>query len=187
MNITRTVLSAAMSAATWCSLLSAQEKASVPTKATCLAFVQEFYGWYVPKVRATTLDSMDAALKGRRTAFSRQLLKGLQDVDDDARRNQEAGLDFDWILNSQDPGDPGDPGYLVRNSSLNANVCRVEVSRQRPDGEAEKIVPDLEFEDGRWVFTNFHYPDSPYPQSENLLGMISTYLKSARESPHKPN
>jgi hypothetical protein len=187
MNISKAVLSTAMLAATGCSLLSAQEKASVPTKASCLAFVQEFYGWYVPKARATALGSMDAALKVRRVAFSRHLLKGLQDVDDDARRNQEAGLDFDWILNSQDPGDPGDPGYLVRNSSLSANVCRVEVSRQRPDGETEKIVPELKFEDGRWLFTNFHYPDSPYPQSENLLGMISAYLKSARGSPQKPN
>ena len=130
---------------------------------------------------------MDAALKVRRTAFSRQLLKGLQGVDDDAKRNQEAGLDFDWILNSQDPGDPGDPGYVVRNSSLNANVCRVDVSRQRPDGKTEKIVPELKFESGQWLFTNFHYPDSPYPQSENLLSMISVYLKVARESAKKPN
>ena len=156
-------------------------------KQSCVAFVREFYAWYVPKARAENLDSMDAALKERRNAFSERLLKGLQDVDADAKRNQEAGLDFDWILNSQDPGDAGDPGYLVGNGRLNGNACRVDVSRQRPDGKGERIVPELTFERGRWTFVNFHYPGSPYPQSENLLSMIKEYLTSVRQSPKKPH
>jgi len=168
-----------------CAFLSAQEKKPVPTKESCLAFVQEFYGWYVPKARDMNVQSLDLALKQRRSAFSARLIKGVEAVEADARRNQEAGLDFDWILNSQDPGDPGEPGYLVRNSKLNGNVCTVDISRQRPDGKGERIVPELTFNDGRWLFVNFHYPDSPYPQSENLLSIVKNYLDSAREAPDK--
>ena len=167
--------------------LFAQEKKLGPTKESCLAFVQEFYGWCVPKARSTTENSMDAALRQRRSAFSPRLVRGLEKVDADAKRNQEAGLDFDWILNSQDPGDPGDPGYIVLDSKLKGNLCRVDVSRQRPDGEGERIIPELIFENERWVFLNFHYPDSPYPQSENLLSMIKVYLDSVVESPKKPH
>jgi len=95
-------------------------------------------------------------------------------------------LDFDWILNSQDPVDPNDPGYFASDGTVEGSMCRVHVSRQRPDGKGEKIVPELKFEDGRWFFVNFHYPDVPYPQSENLLGLIGSYLKAPRGS-SKPN
>jgi hypothetical protein len=186
MNIAKVALSAAVFAATCCPFLSAQDKkTAIPTKESCLAFVQEFYGWYVPKARDINVHSLDLALKERRSAFNPRLIKGVEAVEADATRNQEAGLDFDWILNSQDPGDPGEPGYLARNSKLNGNVCHVEVSRQRPDGKGERIVPELNFEHGRWLFVNFHYPDSPYPQSENLMSMIKAYLNSVSESSKK--
>jgi hypothetical protein len=179
MNIGKIVLSVSMLAASCCSFVSAQGKTSVPTKESCLAFVQEFYGWYVPKARDLSVDSLDLALKQRRSAFSVQVIKEVEAVEADARRNREAGLDFDWILNTQDAGDAGDPGYLVRNSKLNGNVCRAEVYRQLPEGKVVKdVVPDLSFEHGRWLFVNFHYPDSRY----NLLNMTKQYLDSVSKS-----
>jgi hypothetical protein len=181
MNVGTIALSAVIFVATCCPLLVAQEKKSTPTKESCLNFVQEFYGWYVPKARDINVNSLDLALKERRSAFSAELIKGVESVEADARSHQEAGLDFDWVLNSQDPGDAGDPGYVVSNSKLSGYICRVDVLRQRPDGKGESISPALKFENGRWRFTNFHYPDSPYPQSENLLSMISGYLRTARE------
>jgi hypothetical protein len=129
--------------------------------------------------------SLDLALKQRRFAFSPRLVRGVEAVEEDARRHQEAGLDFDWILNSQDPGDPGEPGYLVRNSVMSGNVCRADVSRQRPDGKGERIVPELSFENGQWRFMNFHYPDSPDPQSENLLSIIKLNLPAGHPKAEK--
>ncbi len=179
MNSCRLVLCVVIFASVHSSFLWAREKASAPTKETCLAFVRNFYGWYVPKARTETLNSDDAALKARRSAFSQRLLKGLQAVDEDAKLNQEAGLDFDWILNSQDPGDLGDPDYLVRNARVTGNACRVDVARQRSDRKTERIVPELNFAAGGWVFVNFYYPDSTSPESENLLNMIRVYLNAA--------
>jgi hypothetical protein len=130
--------------------------------------VRDFYDWYVPRARTGTLNSEDAALNARRDAFSPQLLKYLAELDGEQKRNRDAGLDFDWILNSQDPGDPGDSDYLVRSAKMEGHFCRVNVSRQ-PDGKSERISPKLRFGSGRWLFVNFHYPNAPRTQSENLL------------------
>jgi hypothetical protein len=177
------LIAVAIFAATACSPVSAQEKRIDPTKESCLAFVQQFYRWYVPKARDVNVASLDVALRERRSAFDARLIKGVDDVEADAERNREAGLDFDWILNTQDPGDPGDPDYVIRNSRVTGNVCRVDVSRS--DAKSKKIVPELEFRHGRWVFVNFHYPDSQYPQSENLLSIIKGYLHPINNSSGK--
>lgn len=164
-----------------CPVVPSQETARL-SRASCLAFVKAFYGWYVPKARAETLTSEGAALRERPSAFSSQLLNQLSEFEAEHKRNQDAGLDFDWILNSQDPGGPGEPGYEARGANLNGQTCRVNVSRQRPDGKGEKISPELKFENGRWLFVNFHYPGALYPQSENLIAMIRSYLKVSREA-----
>jgi hypothetical protein len=128
------------------------------------------------------LTSGDAALRERRSAFSSQLLSQLAQVEAEQKRSQDAGLDFDWILNSQDPGGPGDPGYVVSGATLNSYTCRVNVSRQRPDGKGERITPELKFENGHWFFVNFHYPGTLYPQSENLVSLIRSYLKDSKQA-----
>lgn len=154
-------------------------------KSPALAFVQEFYDWYVPKARDMTVNSLDLP-KERHPAFSARLIQGVETIEADARRHHEAGLDFDWILNTQNPGDPGDPSYLVRNSKLTGNVCRVDVYRQVPGGKIEKdVIPELNFEHGKWL-VNFHYPDSRYPQNENLLSIIKANLDSISRAPKEP-
>jgi tetratricopeptide (TPR) repeat protein len=185
MNFGKIRFSAAIIAVTFCQLISAQDQKSAATKESCLAFVQEFYGWYITKARDVSVDSLDLALKERRSAFIAKLTKGVEAVDADARRYKEAGLDFDSVLNSQDPGDSGD--YSVSDSKLSGNACRVDVFRQRPDGKGERISPELRFENGRWHFVNFHYPDSPYLQSENLLSMVAVHLSDIPELKLKQN
>jgi hypothetical protein len=41
-------------------------------------------------------------------------------------------------------------------------------------------VPELAFENGKWVFTNFHYGDSDIPANENLLSVLQQ-LKKERD------
>src|SRR5664279_986864 len=135
MNATKIVVSLAMLTTVCWSSLSAQVTTSRPTKESCRAFVEEFYNWYVPKARNLNVDSIDLALKERRSAFDAHLLNAVEAVEKDARRNSEAGLDFDWILNTQDAGDPGDPGYLVRNAIVSEKICRIEIYRQPREGK----------------------------------------------------
>jgi len=80
--------------------LFAQEKKVVPTKESCQAFVQEFYDWYLPKVRDLHVNSEELALTERRSAFSAQLVKGVEQVEAAATRDHDIGLDFDWVLAS---------------------------------------------------------------------------------------
>jgi tetratricopeptide (TPR) repeat protein len=185
MNLGRILLSAALAVLSCYSPSSAPGQESSASAESCLSFVQDFYGWYARNASNTNVDSLDLALKERRSAFSTKLINGVEAVNADARPYKEAGLDFDWILNSQDPGGPGD--YIVSIGRLAGYACRVDVFRQRADGNGEKISPELKFENGRWLFVNFHYPDSPYPQSENLLSMIAVYLNDIPEKKLKEN
>lgn len=68
MNARKIVLSVAVLAPVCCPSLSAQQRTSIPTEKSCLAFVEEFYNWYLPKVRDMNVDSSDLALKERRSA-----------------------------------------------------------------------------------------------------------------------
>jgi hypothetical protein len=181
MNAARLALSLAALVTVCCPGLSAQKPRSAPTEESCRAFVQEFYNWYTPKARSMDADSLDLAVKERRSAFDVQLVKAVEAVEADAIRNREAGLDFDWILDTQDAGDPGDAGYVVRNGVVSEDTCRIEVYRQLPAGRLQKkVMPELRFANGRWIFVNFRYPDS-----EDLLRLTKAYLDSA-EPPNKP-
>jgi hypothetical protein len=181
------LLTALFLATTLCSILSAQEKEPAPTKASCLTFVQQFYRWCVPESRDTNVYALELALKQWRFSFSGRLVRGLEAVDAEARHTGEAGLDFDPILNSQDSGDPGDPGYLVGTGKVSGKTCRVEVARDRSDGKGERVIPELSFGRGHWFFVNFHYPNSPYPHSDNLLSLIKGYLEAGNGASRKPH
>jgi len=175
MNTSKVALTLAALITVGCPCLSAQKPKSGPTKESCQTFVQGFYNWYVPKARNMDVDSIDLALKERRSAFDAQLAKAVKAVEADALRNRDAGLDFDWILNTQDAGDPGDPGYIVRSAVVSEETCRIEVYRRLPKGRLQKeVMPELRFENGRWLFVNFHYPDSA-----DLLRLTKTYFDSA--------
>lgn len=160
-------------------LVFAQASGPVASPKSCQSFVQEFYDWYLPKARSLDINSLDLALRQRASVFSARLIDAVKAVEADAARERDAGLDFDWILNTQDPGDPGEPGYVARDATVSAATCRIDVYRQMSPGKVEKeVVPELEFEHGRWRFVNFHYPDSTAAENENLLSLTSAYLKS---------
>jgi hypothetical protein len=43
------------------------------------------------------------------------------------------------------------------------------------------VLPEMKQENGRWVFTNFHYPDVTTPTDENLIAELKS-LRTERES-----
>ncbi len=166
-------------------LLWAQEKSPQSSKESCRNFVQGFYDWYLPKVRVLSGDPLQDALKYKHSVFSRELLRGLAETKAREIADKDAGLDFDPILNTQDAGDPGDPPYSVRNVARKGDKYWADVYLSDKKTEKPWVVAELMVDHGHWVFTNFHYPDSPYPQSENLLSLIRNYLAPRPGAPKK--
>lgn len=177
------ILSGILLAAASVSSIAAQTEVGA-SRDSCKAFVQDFYSWYVPKTLTLGGAPLQLALKERRSQFSPELVKGIEEVDTYASRNREAGLDFDPILNTN--GEDGE--YVVGQTTVEHNVCHIGILRRQPGRKPERVVnTELNFHQGRWFFVNFHYPRSPSPQSENLLSMIKAYLDLTRESGNKPH
>lgn len=167
-------------------LAFAQQQPPQSAGKTCEAFVKEFYAWYLNADRTAGPHGVwpyELTLKANPPLLSKELIYGLNAVDAEAAKAQDPGLDFEPILNTQDGGGPGDPPYLVRDVKVTEGVCRADVYSQY-GGKAEKIViPELRAENGRWIFTNFHYPDDRYPQTNNLINLIKSYLKMSKQQP----
>jgi hypothetical protein len=149
---------------------------------TCEIFLKEFYGWYLTNDRSTPPHgawALEITLKVHPLLLSDELTRGINAVEAEAKKSHDVGLDFDPILNTQDPGDPGDPPYLVRDVNVKAGACRADVYYQSTDGKVEKIViPELHVQNDRWVFTNFYYPNFPQDPNSNLRSIIENYLKN---------
>jgi len=166
-------------------LVFAQQQPPDSVGKTCEAFVKDFYDWYLRTDRAVVpphgVWPYEIIMKAKPPLLSSELLSGLRAVDAEAHKNQDPGLDFEPILNTQDAGDPGDPPYFVRDVKQEGNKCRANVYSQY-NGKTEKIViPELRADNGRWIFTNFRYPNDPYPQTNDLVSQIKTYLKTAKQ------
>jgi len=141
--------------------------------------VQDFYNWYMSKaLERINSDPVGLALKYKRDAFSSELVRGLEEVRAEQKADKDAGLDFDPILNSQDPGDPGD-SYVASKAARRGDTYTVELhgvfAKLKPQKEP-MILAELKFEKGKWIFINFHYPNSTSEQNENLLILIKNYL-----------
>lgn len=157
--------------------LSAQKKESQDAQPSCRDFVQQFYNWYVRQ------PTWERALKDKRFAASAELLRLLiEDAAAQAKVTGEiVGLDFDPILNSQDPA----KRYVVGKITPNGSRYWVEVYRVEAGVKDKKpsVVPEVMMQAGRWIFVNFHYKNDPkYPENENLLSI----LKGLREARRKP-
>lgn len=143
--------------------------------ASCRTFVQGFYDWYV--AHGTNLQT---ALKLKRTAFSPVLADALAaDVAANAKRPDEvAGLDFDPLVNSQDPF----PRYQVGKTTVAADHCSAEVFGFDAGKKSPKpdVTAELHTQAGKWQFTNFHYGLENGPADENLLGILRR-LRQDRE------
>lgn len=154
------------------------QKEPQDTEKSCQRFAQAFYSWYV----SNTLKDFSAknrwvpwhaALKYRGNPFSSELTRALIKSDAEAKADGDPVLDFDPILNTQDPADRYEVRIIShKNGHYLASVYGVW-SRPVPDqGKEPQVVAEMVFENGRWLFVNFHYPNSTSPNNENLLSIL---------------
>jgi hypothetical protein len=154
--------------------VSGQTTSTQDTSRSPRDFVQTFYSWYVP--RALKRDTVLAALKYKNSMFSPEVVLELREdaAAQSKAANEIVGLDSDPFLNSQDPDEYYETGKITQ-SGPNYFVEVYGVSngkrRAKPD-----VVPELTYQDARWLFVNFHYPDE---------GDLLRILKVLRENRQK--
>jgi hypothetical protein len=152
----------------------------------CGPFVQQFYNWYVAKENAlmksnSRESALEVTLREKRSSFSPELVKGLKEDLAASKKSpgEIVGLDFDPFLNAQDIAER----YLVGKITPKEDHYWVEVfgvwngqKNSNPD-----VVPELVFENGHWIFTNFHYGKTDIPVNENLLSVLEVLKKDRGE------
>jgi len=170
---------------------------------SCKEFVQKFYNWQV-SLLVDDLFCRDS-LKGTRasqeaiqedeeeckvaSAFrnaeklsiekevSPKILHYLKLEEDEQKKEEDPGLDFDPYLNTQDPS----PKFVVDSVQVNNNRCDALVHGYDIRGQKrEEIMPELSKKNGDWIIENFHYKfdmnDGKPPQDDNLIHMLREYL-----------
>ena len=167
--------------------LQAQTATTPSQLQDCGHFVQQFYDWYAAKENALTKSNsresaLEVSLREKRSSFSPELVKGLKE--DLAASNKSSGevvgLDFDPFLNAQDIAER----YLVGRVTPKGDHYLVDVfgvwggkKKSTPD-----VVPELAFDSGQWIFTNFHYGKTDIPVNENLLSVLQILKKDRRKN-----
>ncbi len=165
----------------------AQAPAGAPSEQAA-RFVQKFYDGYLAKLKASrnkshVVSPFELTLKEKAADFSPDLLKALKDDLEAAKQvpDEIVGLDFDPFLNSQDMGEK----YAVGGVTQKGDRYWVEVfgywekkKSARPD-----ITPEVAFQNGRWVFTNFHYSAGNIPVNENLLSILQQLKNDRNKKP----
>jgi hypothetical protein len=169
-------------------LLQAQTTSSQVALKPVRSFVQELYGWYVPKaLDDSTGPASERALKYRSYVFSSELFRALKEDSDAQARisGYIVGLDFDPFLNTQDPCERYELGGITQNGE----TYRIEVfgvcsgtRHEKPD-----VIAEVARRNGRLVFTNFIYDNlaKQFPHSANLLATLKL-LREERQG-KKPN
>ncbi len=149
-------------------------------KESCHKFVQEFYDWYL----AEALNKIEAprdrlVLIHKRHALSVELYRALKaDFDAQANAQEIVGMDFDPFTNSQDACEKYAAGETVQAGEgfrvAVYGICEGK-KHQKPD-----LVAELKFENGHWVFLNFHYANCYGAKGCDLSGILRN-LKRERE------
>jgi Protein of unknown function (DUF3828) len=166
-------------------------QAQTPTPSSqsedCGHFVQQFYNWYMATETALMKrnglgSALEVTLREKRSSLSPELVKGLKE-DLAASKKSPAeivGLDFDPFLNAQDIAER----YLVGNVTPKGDHYWVEVfgvwngqKSSNPD-----VVPELAFDNGHWIFTNFHYGKTDIPANENLISILEVLKKDRQKA-----
>ena len=163
----------------------AQTSDTSDMKESCRAFVQGFYDWYVPVAHAETKKqpAWDIALNKKGDSFAQALSRALRKEDAIHSKLQDAGLDEDPFLNSQDPGER----YVVGDARMTGDHCSADVYgiySGRRSGKPE-VVPELTLLNEKWIFVNFRY------QSSDLLGLLKSlgkreFMAPARNDDSQP-
>lgn len=152
-------------------------------EAACKRFVQDFYDWYCrTSPRGVSDLPEDRAMKERGSSFSPSLRQKLKDdFEASARVKDEiVGLDFDPYLNSQDPYEhyvAGEVKVSGRNYLVEMHGVRGGKRNARPD-----VTPEVASQNGKFIFVNFHYGKSEYPENENLVSVLDALKKSRDET-----
>jgi len=121
---------------------------------------------------------MIVVLRPRRESFDQKLWKMLvADEVAQSKATEIVGLDFDPILNTQDPS----PKYLVNRVSMRGGHCNPVVVAVSHGVQGEDVMPELIRSNGRWIFVNFHYrsEDNGKVEDTDLLQMLNE-LKEER-------
>jgi len=181
--ITRSVL--------WCccvvacsSFLPAQNSALDATQSSCRIFLQQFYDWYLPnthvKAEKENGPALEFALKSKRSAFDPELVRQIEQGKEQAKRDEEPFLDFDPVLNTQDPADK----YIAEQTTVNDGHCLASVygvwSQKRDD--KPNVVAELVHTDQGWQFKDFLYPNAESPDNKSLRRMLRFLLKGEPNS-----
>ncbi len=164
------------------SALRAQAQTGAESQQSCRKFVQAFYDWYVPiAVQAHAGRSSDSALKHKRSAFSSELSRRLEEDSNAQNKADEiVGLDFDPFLGGQDTCEP----YSLKRVTSRGNNCRVEVYGSSCQKQAKPdVVSELVFKDGRWFFVNFRYPN--LGKDADLLSILKKLRTDRKKGPAK--
>jgi hypothetical protein len=127
------------------------------TEQGCRNFVQGFYDWYVPlALHDNHGPALNLALQRKPVAFEPDLLNLLKrDSEAQAKASELVGLDFDPILNSQDPSEH----FAVQSATKNAKGCLANVFGISSGQKRETVVAEARFRSGGWRFANFHYTE----------------------------
>ena len=150
------------------------QKTPQDLKGSCLHFTQAFYNWYVKTLDSkNTKDPELTALNYEGKPFSRELDQGLRKVKAEEKTSGDAILDFDPFLNSQDPAEHYEVRKVIeKNGHCWADVYGIWSTPVSGVGNGPQVVAEMVFENNRWIFVNFHYPDSTDPRNESLLSML---------------
>lgn len=134
-------------------------------------FVESFYQWYVRRINCDISNRFwDSALKYKRSAFSSRLFELLkEDSDAQAKCQELVGLDFDPLLNTQDPAERYVVGRIIQKGQT--YLADIYAVREGKQVEKPEVTAEFVEKDGHWFFVDFHYPDG-----NDLL----TILKSSR-------
>ncbi len=144
--------------------------------AACSKFVGEFYIWYL--AHGKNADPLRAALKSKKANFSGELVKALNEDYKAAAKSpgEIVGLDFDPVLNSQDPWEKYVPGKVAKKGNhYLVEVFGVNNGKRSPEAD---VIPKLQKVGSKWVFTNFLYKHAG--KTDDLLSILKQ-LKAERK------
>jgi len=130
-------------------------------------FVQQFYRWYVPEaLKEHKGPAWDLALQYRRADFDDGLARLLMnDSAAQARCEELVGIDFDPLLNTQDPAERYEVGRISQ-AGPRYRVGIYAVDSGKPSERAD-VSAEVVNMNGHWKFVNFLYPDGT-----NLLDIL---------------
>lgn len=164
-------------------LLYAQPSGSTNTARSCQEFVKSFYNSYARRAFTNSRGWLIFSLRDRPSVFHPSLLRVFREYQSAPpnTRAETEKLDFDPFLNAQDTAE----SYTVENFRRNNDAFLVDVYSVSSGGKHEMpdVTPELVSKNGRWLFVNFHYPNSKTPEGENLVSILMSLRERRSKVP----